>query len=115
MSAPTRTPDEPRSTSPVVEARTTEHIPVTERHGKASDLFPIWFGSNMMLLTIATGVLATAVYGLPVWSALVALAIGNLVGAVVTALHAAQGPQWTCSRCCRPGRSSAPTGACSSS
>ncbi|WP_336697699.1 purine-cytosine permease family protein [Curtobacterium sp. USHLN213] len=76
-----------------VETRTVDHIPETERHGKFRNLFTIWFGSNIMMLTIATGVLATAVYGLPIWAAVVALAIGNVLGGVVMALHAAQGPQ----------------------
>ncbi|SNY47333.1 purine-cytosine permease family protein [Paractinoplanes atraurantiacus] len=76
-----------------VESHTIEHIPVTERHGTARSLFTIWFGANIMLLTVATGAVATAVYGLPIWAAVVALAIGNLVGGVVMALHAAQGPQ----------------------
>src|SRR3954469_22104679 len=76
-----------------LEHRTIEHIPVTERHGRASQLFTIWFGSNIMLLTVATGALATVVYGLPVWAAVLALVIGNVVGGVVMALHAAQGPQ----------------------
>ena len=51
-----------------VERRTIDHIPETERHGRARDLFTIWFGSNIMLLTVATGAVATAVYGLPVWA-----------------------------------------------
>jgi NCS1 nucleoside transporter family len=76
-----------------VETRTVDHIPETERHGKARNLFTIWFGSNIMMLTLATGLLATAVYGLPIWAAIIALAIGNVVGGVVMALHAAQGPQ----------------------
>ena len=76
-----------------LEARTIEHIPEDERHGSATQLFTIWFGSNIMLLTVATGVLATLVFGLPVWAAAIALVIGNLVGGVVMALHAAQGPQ----------------------
>ena len=76
-----------------IETRTIEHIPLDERHGKASQLFTIWFGSNIMLLTVTTGVLGTVVFGLPVWSALLALTIGNVVGGVVMALHAAQGPQ----------------------
>lgn len=76
-----------------VETRTIDHIPVTERHGRARDLFTIWFGSNLMLLTVATGALATAVYGLPLWSAALALVLGNVLGAVVMALHAAQGPR----------------------
>ena len=78
-----------------LEKRTIDHIPVTERHGSARDLFTIWFGSNIMLLTVATGLLATQTsgYGLPVWAAVLALLIGNAVGGVVMALHAAQGPQ----------------------
>lgn len=76
-----------------VETRTIDHIPETERHGKARNLFTIWFGGNIMMLTIATGLLATAVYGLPIWAAIIALVVGNLVGGVVMALHAAQGPQ----------------------
>lgn len=76
-----------------LEKRTIDHIPVTERHGRARDLFTIWFGSNIMLLTVATGVVATTVYGLPVWAAVVGLVVGNAVGGVVMALHAAQGPQ----------------------
>ncbi|HZX08496.1 purine-cytosine permease family protein [Kribbella sp.] len=76
-----------------LEHRTIEHIPVDERHGRWTQLFTIWFGSNIMLLTVATGVLATAVYHLPVWAAILGLLIGNVVGGVVMALHAAQGPQ----------------------
>jgi NCS1 nucleoside transporter family len=89
------TPAQGPETAPreTVEYRTIEHIPVDERHGRATQLFTIWFGSNIMLLTVATGALATVVYGLPVWAAVLALVIGNVVGGVVMALHAAQGPQ----------------------
>ncbi|GAA4100835.1 purine-cytosine permease family protein [Nocardioides kongjuensis] len=85
--------DDAIETTLTVEKRTIDHIPVTERHGKARDLFTIWFGSNIMLLTVATGVVATAVYGLPVWAAVIALVVGHALGGVVMALHAAQGPQ----------------------
>ncbi|MEB3370918.1 purine-cytosine permease family protein [Saccharopolyspora mangrovi] len=76
-----------------MEIRTIDHIPEDERHGRARNLFTVWFGSNIMLLTVATGVVATTVYDLPIWSALLALAFGNLAGGVVMAMHAAQGPQ----------------------
>lgn len=85
--------DDVVETTLTVEKRTIDHIPVTERHGKARDLFTIWFGSNIMLLTVATGVVATAVYGLPIWAAVIALVVGHALGGVVMALHAAQGPQ----------------------
>src|SRR4051812_24294557 len=76
-----------------VERRTIEHVPVDERHGRARDLFTVWFGSNIMLLTIITGALATTVFGLPLWAGALAIVLGNVVGGVVMALHAAQGPQ----------------------
>jgi NCS1 nucleoside transporter family len=84
---------ESQSVAAPIEPRTIEHIPVDERHGRARDLFTIWFGSNIILLTIVTGALATTVFGLPLWAAALSIIVGNLVGAVVMALHAAQGPQ----------------------
>src|SRR5580658_10667880 len=76
-----------------LELRTIEPIASDERHGTARDLFTVWFGTNFMLLTIVTGGLAVTVYALPFGWAVVALSIGNLVGAVFMALHAAQGPR----------------------
>jgi nucleobase:cation symporter-1, NCS1 family len=76
----------------VLEDRTIQPIPASERHGTARDLFTIWFGSNIMLLTVVTGALAATVFGLPFTWAVAALCIGNLVGGVFMALHAAQGP-----------------------
>src|SRR5882762_6381880 len=75
-----------------LESSTIQPIPREERHGTARDLFTVWFGSNLMLLTIVTGGLAVTVFGLPFDWAVAALAVGNLVGAVFMALHAAQGP-----------------------
>jgi nucleobase:cation symporter-1, NCS1 family len=74
-----------------LEISTIQPIAPDQRHGTARDLFTVWFGSNLMLLTIVTGGLAVTVYGLPFAAAVAALAIGNLVGAVFMALHAAQG------------------------
>jgi nucleobase:cation symporter-1, NCS1 family len=76
-----------------IEQYTIEQIPLDQRHGKPRDLFTIWFTSNLMPLTIVTGALATAVFGLNFWSALVAIVVGNLIGAVFMALHSAQGPK----------------------
>src|SRR5216684_4415458 len=75
-----------------LEISTIQPIPREERHGTARDLFTVWFGSNLMLLTIVTGGLAVTVFGLPFGWAVTALAVGNLVGAVFMALHSAQGP-----------------------
>jgi nucleobase:cation symporter-1, NCS1 family len=76
----------------VLEARTIQPIPPSGRHGTARDLFTIWFGCNLMLLTVVTGALAATVFDLPFRWAVVALCAGNLVGATFMALHAAQGP-----------------------
>jgi nucleobase:cation symporter-1, NCS1 family len=76
-----------------LEFATIQPIPLNERHGTYRDLFTVWFGSNLMLLTIVTGGLAVTVFGLPFGWAVASLALGNLIGAVFMALHAAQGPQ----------------------
>jgi nucleobase:cation symporter-1, NCS1 family len=76
-----------------LEESTIQPIPHAERHGKASDLFTIWFGSNIMMLTIVTGALAVTVFKQPFWLGVLAIVIGTLIGAVFMALHSAQGPQ----------------------
>ena len=75
-----------------LEASTIQPIALDRRHGRARDLFTVWFGSNIMLLTIVTGALAVTAFHQPFWWAVVAVTLGNLVGAVFMALHAAQGP-----------------------
>ncbi len=81
-----------RERSTRLELRTIQPIALDQRHGKARDLFTVWFGSNVMLLTIVTGALSVTVFGLSFAAAVVALAVGNFVGAIFMALHAAQGP-----------------------
>jgi nucleobase:cation symporter-1, NCS1 family len=76
-----------------LEIRTIHQIAHGARHGKSRDLFTVWFGTNIQLLTIVTGGLAVSAFHLPFGWAVAGLAIGNLVGAVFMALHAAQGPR----------------------
>jgi NCS1 family nucleobase:cation symporter-1 len=75
-----------------IEVPTIQPIPRNARHGTARDLFTIWFGSNIMLLTVVTGGLAVTVFGLSFAWAVVGLTVGNMAGGVFMALHAAQGP-----------------------
>jgi NCS1 family nucleobase:cation symporter-1 len=75
-----------------LEINTIQPIALDQRHGRARDLFTVWFGSNVMLLTIITGGLSVTAFGLPFSWAVAGLAAGNLVGAIFMALHAAQGP-----------------------
>ncbi|MEV0700601.1 cytosine permease [Saccharopolyspora sp. NPDC050389] len=76
-----------------IESATIQPIPLDQRHGTNRDMFTIWFGTNIMILSIVTGALATTVFGQPAWSAAPAIVIGNLLGAVFMALHSAQGPR----------------------
>lgn len=76
-----------------IDQHTIYQIPHDQRHCTSRDLFTIWFDSNIMMLTILTGALATTVFKLDFLSELGAIAIGYFVGAIFMALHAAQGAQ----------------------
>jgi NCS1 family nucleobase:cation symporter-1 len=76
-----------------IEQFTIEQIPPEQRHGRPRDLFTIWFTSNLMPLTVVTGALATVTFKLPFIPAVIAILVGNLVGAILMALHSAQGPK----------------------
>ncbi len=78
--------------APVVEVRSIEHIPDEERHGRPISLLTLWFASNFQINGLVTGAVAIAV-GLSVPRALLALALGNLVGGLFMAYHSAQGPK----------------------
>ncbi len=75
-----------------VETRTIEAVPASERHGTPRSLFTLWFSANMQVTAIVTGALAI-VLGLSWTWAIVAIIVGNLVGAVFMALHSVQGPR----------------------
>src|SRR6202790_5177353 len=76
-----------------IEQHTIYQIPLDQRQGRSRDLVNIWFGANIQMLTIVTGALATTVFKLTFFSAAAAIMVGNLVGAIFMALHAAQGPR----------------------
>ncbi|MFJ3695110.1 purine-cytosine permease family protein [Streptomyces sp. NPDC090052] len=77
----------------VVEKRTIDAVPATERHGRTRDLFTIWFSANLGPLTVVTGALAPTAFGLSFRWSLAALLVGHLGGGFLMALHSAQGPQ----------------------
>ena len=74
-----------------VERRSIDFVPRNERHGHVRSLFTLWFGANMQVTTIAAGSITVAV-GVPLPWALLAIVLGNVIGAVFMALHSAQGP-----------------------
>ncbi|WP_417563335.1 purine-cytosine permease family protein [Microbacterium sp.] len=75
-----------------METHSIDYIPANERHGRVQSLFTIWFASNMQITTVVTGALAVVI-GLPLPWAVLAVVIGNVLGATVMALHSAQGPK----------------------
>ncbi|MBS1019238.1 purine-cytosine permease family protein [Gluconobacter cerinus] len=75
-----------------VESQTIYPVPASERHGRSKDLFGLWFGANMTMLTISTGMVMRTTFHLTPLTAVVAAIFGNLIGGLFMALHAAQGP-----------------------
>jgi nucleobase:cation symporter-1, NCS1 family len=76
-----------------IEQHTIYQIPLDQRHGKAHQLFTLWFGANLNVLTVVTGALATTIFHQSFLSGVLAILAGNLIGTIFMALHAAQGPR----------------------
>lgn len=74
-----------------IEARSYEHVPLDERHGKTSSLFSLWFGEQLSSFALVTGALSIGL-GLNFGWACVSIILGNLIGASMMAGHSAQGP-----------------------
>lgn len=76
----------------LLETRSIDYIPWSERHGKVWHQGPFWFTSNFVLFTLAvgfTGPLGGLGFG---WTT-IAAALGGIVGTFFMAFHANQGPQ----------------------
>ncbi|MEP6980006.1 MAG: cytosine permease [Nakamurella sp.] len=65
-------------------------IDVADRHGKARDLFPVWFSANLSIGNAFFGALAVVVGNNLFWS-IVAVLLGNVAGGVFMSLHSIQG------------------------
>lgn len=83
--------DSPRTTTGLIEVHSYDYIPTEERHGTGTTLLPLWFGENAHILAAVTGAVGIAL-GLNLWWTLVAIVVGNVVGALFMAFHSAQGP-----------------------
>lgn len=75
-----------------IERRSIDFIPESERHGSVRNLFAIWFSANAQITTVVTGALAI-ILGLNLWSSILAIVLGNLIGGIFMAYHSAQGPK----------------------
>jgi NCS1 family nucleobase:cation symporter-1 len=67
-------------------------IPVAARHGKPWQQFAFWFGANVNVFNVVLGGVVVII-GLSFWWAVIAIAAGTLIGALLIALHATQGPR----------------------
>src|SRR5262252_1014302 len=81
------------SMSARIEQHTIYQIPLDQRHGKAHQLFTLWFGANLNVLTVVTGALATTIFHQSFLSVVAVSLKKKLVGTIFMALHAAQGPR----------------------
>jgi nucleobase:cation symporter-1, NCS1 family len=77
---------------PVVEIRSIDYVPVSERHGRPWHLGPVWFQGNAQLATLAVGLLGVSLGLNFIWAA-IAIVAGILVGTLFMAFHSAQGPK----------------------
>jgi nucleobase:cation symporter-1, NCS1 family len=62
-----------------IETHGIDPIPESDRHGRPADLFPIWFAANVSILGISYGTYLVTFYGLNLWQAVVAGALGTVV------------------------------------
>jgi NCS1 family nucleobase:cation symporter-1 len=75
-----------------VENRHIDHIPAGARHGKSWHQFAFWFGSNVNMFNVVVGAVVVSI-GLTFSESLIAIAVGTLIGALLIALYATQGPR----------------------
>ena len=77
-----------------VEPGGIEFISRTERHGRPLQLLWTWSSPNLEFATIFVGVLAVGVFGLSFWQAVLAIVIGNVLGAASHGVLSARGPSY---------------------
>jgi nucleobase:cation symporter-1, NCS1 family len=67
-------------------------IPAGARHGKPWQQLVFWAGANVNVFNIVLGGVVVFI-GLTFWWALIAIIVGTMLGALLIALHAKQGPK----------------------
>lgn len=76
----------------IIETRSIDYVPLTERRGKVWHLSTIWFTGNVHILTVALGFIGIALGANLIWTA-IAILTGCAFGTFFMAFHSAQGPQ----------------------
>lgn len=77
-----------------VEPGGIEPVPEADKHGRPIQLLWTWASPNLEFATVFVGVLAVFAFGLTFWQAVLALLIGNLLGALTHAVLSARGPRY---------------------
>src|SRR5579863_1944106 len=67
-------------------------IPQSNRYGKPSRLFTVWFAPNVNMTGVFTGTLAI-VLGLGFWLGMLAMIIGSVLGSLPVAYLSTWGPR----------------------
>jgi purine-cytosine permease-like protein len=75
----------------LIETRSIDYVPLSERHGKVWHLWPVWFTGDAQLATLATGAISVAAGLSLFWSAFAVIG-GCILGTVLMAFHCTQGP-----------------------
>ena len=92
MDVSMQNPETPRRSVQLLEHRSIDYVPLSERHGKVWHLWPVWFSGDAHLATLAAGVVGVALGGNLLWSS-VAVTLGSALGTFFMAFHSTQGPQ----------------------
>ena len=83
---------EERQLQRYVETHHIDWIPEAARHGKPWQQVFFWAGANVNIFNVVLGGVVVSI-GLTFWWALIAIATGALLGGLLVALHATQGPR----------------------
>lgn len=75
-----------------MEKRSIDYIPENERHGRIADQGFFWFLGNFNFFTVAIGFVGPSM-GLSLGYTALAAFLGVFLGTILTACHAAQGPE----------------------
>lgn len=88
-----RSPDDEPRVKAVVETGGAEPISLADRHGRPLQLLWMWTSPNMEFATVFVGAIAVLVFGLSFWSAVAAILLGNVLGALFHGLLSTWGPE----------------------
>jgi len=75
-----------------IEINSIQPIPDSERHGTVGQQWRLWYACNANFFCVVLGSFAVLL-GLNLFWAIIAIVAGSVIGGVLTALHAVQGPR----------------------